>query len=323
MKNSTNLERIPWTECSKRLTQEPTSEYFSGWAGHKGRVALDLLEWVPEHQGWAEPCVGLPSLLQRKLPSGIELINDLDMGLTCALYSLTQPKLRDLLIQSMMNFRRSQGSYEMYQSKRLEYSAWANEEGLRLPDLDDMQIFQWATAFMFVLKYSYSKIMRGGKKSKLHFDYGEFRPVNYSFNEETLNRFAQRLRYTQISQLDWETFLSKSEINQKNWFWFVDPPYVGVKKLYATDTFTMEVHERLAIVLENTQAQWMLTYKDDPWVRDRYEKMDGVLIHEKEYFYTINNNMDDRGNRTELELILTNYDPLKIRKWRKKRRRSF
>jgi len=105
-------------------------------------------------------------------------------------------------------------------------------------------------------------------------------PKNAGFSGVTdgnlkLNSFIHKLkdeRYqnklnkiTSFENLDFETFIKKHDDN--NTFYYLDPPYEDPKDLRLSyygvknnDKYGRSSHERLAEVLQNTNARWELSY---------------------------------------------------------------
>ncbi len=79
-----------------------------------------------------------------------------------------------------------------------------------------------------------------------------------------------RLKRTQIECLDFENCIKKYD--SPNAFFYLDPPYVNAEKYYNAPgvSFTLEDHKRLAALLNNLQGKFILSYYDDPLIRELY-----------------------------------------------------
>lgn len=286
------------------------SKYLGYYPGHKGRKARKYILTFPPHKTYLELFAGMAGVLQRKPHSSIEFANDVGMGISAVLWVFSQPEMAEELIQRLMKLRKGKVIFKRHLKRLYEYLDSEN----KFEDLTDLQLLDLAESYMACLKHSYGSIVT--RTSEVVFDYNEFRPSNYTFAEETLWQFSERMRYVQIEHMDFRKLLSKIHFHYTDCFWFVDPPYYEVDNLYEPD-FTQQDHEDLAVILESTEAKWMLTIDDCEWVRKRYA---AFHIMEIDHLYTLTSTTSS-GNRPKIELVITNYDPEKTPRWYKPKRK--
>ena len=86
-------------------------------------------------------------------------------------------------------------------------------------------------------------------------------------------------------------------------FFYCDPPYYGTEKLY-TERFSLDDHYNLHKILSRIEGKFMLSYNDDPFIRELYK---GFHIQRFERL----NSISQRYNPGDMfaELVITNYDP--------------
>lgn len=115
---------------------------------------------------------------------------------------------------------------------------------------------------------------------------------------------GEKLRGTKLTSIDFEKVIV-SQPKGKQVFMYLDPPYFHAdqKRAY-NESFSIEDHNRLALLLKNTPYLFCLSYDDCLEIRNLY---DWAYIHERSWFY---NTANTKGNSRKLgnELIITNYD---------------
>lgn len=79
-------------------------------------------------------------------------------------------------------------------------------------------------------------------------------------------------------------------------FFYLDPPYYGAEKMYDV-TFTKEDHLNLKQHLSNIKGLFLLSYNDDPFIRDLYKNFNIEPIQRS-------NNLSTGNYR---ELLISNY----------------
>ena len=91
-------------------------------------------------------------------------------------------------------------------------------------------------------------------------------------------------------------------------FFYLDPPYMITTTVkgrgYYEHVMTVEDHRRLQISLGRARGRWLLSYDDDPLIRELYQ---GFTIMEPEVTYTLNNRPGSRRRQVS-ELLIANYE---------------
>lgn len=76
-----------------------------------------------------------------------------------------------------------------------------------------------------------------------------------------------RLKGVVIEHRDFEPLIKTYD--RKEALFYLDPPYVGTEKYYHV-SFGIEDHQRLAELLKGIKGRFILSYNDDPLIRELY-----------------------------------------------------
>lgn len=164
-----------------------------------------------------------------------------------------------------------------------------------------------AANWYFVREFCYASMFRYNAKGKFNIPYGgiaynrkKFRKkVNSIFAQPTQDLFAQ----TEIYNEDFEKMLLKTELKPTD-FIFLDPPYDSEFSEYDQNSFTQKDQKRLANLLINCPAKWMIVIKETSFIRETYTHSKvKIVTFEKKYTY----NVRGRNDREATHLIITNY----------------
>lgn len=145
---------------------------------------------------------------------------------------------------------------------------------------------------MFLKKLRYSYASTGKSYAAQPFD---IRKLFY-----LIQMLEDRLANVVVEDQDFATCIR--HYDSPDTFFYADPPYYKSEKMYAAD-FGWEDHVRLRNLLGNVQGKFLLSYNDDPVMRELYE---GFYI----YAYTRPHSMVQHidAGREFGELIIGNYD---------------
>ncbi|PKN78583.1 MAG: N-6 DNA methylase, partial [Candidatus Cloacimonetes bacterium HGW-Cloacimonetes-1] len=84
-----------------------------------------------------------------------------------------------------------------------------------------------------------------------------------------------------------------------NTFFYLDPPYFTKEHLYdREDAEAFTKHEEMAQLLKTIKGKFLLSYNDDPYIRQLYK---GFTIDEVEAQYTVSGSF-----QTQTELLIRN-----------------
>jgi DNA adenine methylase len=166
---------------------------------------------------------------------------------------------------------------------------------------------QYAAAnFYFIREYCYGSMFRYNAKGEFNIPYGGMSyndknfaaKINSMFSKET----AKAFQGTEIYNLDFADFLTKIVPSEDD-FMFLDPPYDTDFSDYEGRSFTHEDQSRLAEILKDTPAKYILIIKSTPFIEHIYEdNCFHILSFDRQYTY----NVRSRNDRQAEHLIITN-----------------
>lgn len=107
-----------------------------------------------------------------------------------------------------------------------------------------------------------------------------------------------RLRKVKIEHRDFEPLIRTYD--RADALIYCDPPYVDTEQYYDAP-FSRAEHERLAAVLASVKGRFLLSYNDDPYIRQLYAgcTIEGVVR---------GNYLAAQGNKTPYkEIIIRNF----------------
>ncbi|OGZ96763.1 MAG: DNA adenine methylase [Candidatus Sungbacteria bacterium RIFCSPLOWO2_02_FULL_54_10] len=270
------------------MAQEINSPF--RYAGGKFYARKLIIEHIPEHTYYIEPFAGGASIFFAKEKVVGNWLNDIDED----------------LINCLKVIRDTPGKL----IARLEGEVATKERHAYYKNIYNPKTkLERAVRWFYVNRTSYSGIMN---MQNCYWGYGEkysMRPENWPRN---ILRTSAKLQKVKFTSLDFEKIVSEAPDDS---FLFIDPPYFNAdqKKFYAY-SFKKDDHFRLSKILRkhSTRLKFLLTYDDNPEVRELYEW--AHAMHEKQWNYTINRT-DDQKNGTSKkgarykghELFIVNY----------------
>lgn len=159
--------------------------------------------------------------------------------------------------------------------------------------------------FYFIREYCYGSMFRYNSDGEFNIPYGgmsynrkDFKgKIDHIFSDEV----ARLFRNTHISCADFADFIEHAQLTPND-FMFVDPPYDSDFSDYEGRDFTAQDHRRLAEVLRNTQAQFIMVIKNTDFIYSLYEGDFQIFNFDKTYVY----NVRSRNDRQTEHLIITN-----------------
>lgn len=216
---------------------------FFPYIGGKFNLLKKLISLLPEHDTYVEVFGGAGSLLINKLPSKVEVFNDIDGDLV-NLFMVVRDKPREFVEK----FRWLLYSREL--RKR-----WSKEIGINDP-------IEKAARFYYVARSCFSGKWDSGWSFKGN------KPQRFFDSLTQIYSIAERLKRVHMDHLDFRKCI-------KNWdssttFFFCDPPYLG-KHLYRKN-LTIQDHLDLREVLGKVKGKWLLTYNNHPKIRELYKR---------------------------------------------------
>lgn len=159
----------------------------------------------------------------------------------------------------------------------------------------------------FVRELCYGSMFRFNAKGEFNIPYG-----GIAYNKKNLKQKAQHIFSDEIEQLfklaelandDFEVFLNRIGLQATD-FIFLDPPYDSEFSEYDQNAFTRNDQKRLAELLLQCPAKWMVVIKETDFIREIYSHPKIKIVNfSKNYSY----NVRGRNNRGAVHLIITNY----------------
>ena len=262
------------------------------YAGGKFYARRLIQEHVPpNHSYYVEPFAGGASIFFSKLKVENNWLNDIDAELVNCLQIIRDKP--DELINGLAGERATKERHGYYKN---EFK----------PRNELEQAIRW----FYLNRTSYSGIMN---IQNCYWGYGDkysMRPENWPRN---IRQSSSKLQGVKTTSCDFEEVISKVPDGA---FLFIDPPYYNADQAkFYTHAFKKEDHFRLCDILRNNRmrVKFLLTYDDNPEIRELYAWSTGILA--KEWNYTINRT-DDQKNGTKQkgsrykgkEVFIMNYE---------------
>lgn len=230
------------------------------WMGGKHYMARFILATFPPKEAYdlyCEPFMGgCHVIAQKPAWKHYEVIND------------TNGDLVNFWMQCRDNSERLQHRLDtLPYSRELHYDYHAG-----LFNGAELEPLERAVRWYYVLQGSFNAHLKPtsvGWKNAPRYP-GRGQPHAFHSAVNLFTAMAERLRYVEIDNRDFETVIRQHE--KPRTLFYVDPPYLNVEDYYRTQTatFTLADHERLARVLNASPALIILSYYDDPILADLY-----------------------------------------------------
>lgn len=215
---------------------------FISWVGGKKQLRKEIIKRFPAEgiEKYVEVFGGAAWVLFGKDPHKKEIYNDIN-GELVNLFRMVKyhPDALEAELTFMLNSRE-----EFFRQKMMPPE--------RLTEL------QRAARMYYLIRASYgSKVNTFGCR---------FRDVSVIKN---LHEVHKRLAGVLIENKSFEEIIRQHD--GVSTFFYLDPPYHGTEKLYdIEDGFGEDKHKELAAILRSAKAKWILSYNDDPFIRDLY-----------------------------------------------------
>lgn len=218
-----------------------------GWLGGKSRLADQIIERIPAHQGYVEVFAGAAWVLFKKPESKVEVINDINRELV-TLYRCVKHHLPELVQQ-----------FRWMLVARDEFDRFMKTPADTLTDI------QRAARFFFLAKTSF-----GAKVTKPTFGSAVTAPprLNLLRIEEDLSEAHLRLARVFIECKPYGELIDR--FDRAGTFFYIDPPYWGSEKDYGEGIFSRADFAALAAQLAGIKGKFLLSLNDTPGVRETF-----------------------------------------------------
>ena len=264
------------------------------YIGGKFNMIKEIIASFPEDyekMSYIEAFAGAGWIITNKKPSVLDVYNDVNRDLSNLFYILSIPHLRYRLIRALKFCPNSRDNFKAYKSGLTDSS-------FKIPNMDR------AIAFIYVRAVSFA-----GRGSS----YGTCRDGRTGGTRVFLNKLMRKKRDLSglsIENLDYKTLIEKYDFN--NALFYLDPPYYGSEDVYNKGAFfTKEDHAVLAGILKNIKGKFLLSYYDEPAIRELYS---GFYFQEFKKFkasYFKSTGFNKRPST--VELLISNYMPPLLR----------
>lgn len=173
------------------------------------------------------------------------------------------------------------------------------KQQLYLSTISDLDI---AVAYYTLNKISFSGLTEHGSISKLAYE--------KTFNHGNIDRLTEISSHMSNFEIHNLHFKDAMQLPEDDDFTFLDPPYqIDSSNLYGKkgELHSGFDHTEFLNSVKELQGKWMITYNDNPWIRESYKD---YKIVDAEYRYCMSFDTDEDGNKTtrmKNELIIMNY----------------
>lgn len=256
---------------------------FIPWVGGKSRLAKHIVSLIPEHTCYCEPFMGAAWVFFAKERSKVEVLNDLNGDLV-NLFQVVRDRFDEFYNRRIWLIA-SERDYRDF-VRRLADNDWRND-------------IERPLMFWYCLKQSFGAKIGGG--------WGFSRKSGpKGLGMDSLKAIHKRLTGVYINNQDVLACLARWDSPET--LFYLDPPYMMTTTAKGKGCYrhTMEVdaHHELACTLAGLQGRWLLSYDDDPQVRELYA--DYYQLSPETRYTT--NNRPGTAPRRVTELLIANYE---------------
>lgn len=249
--------------------------YFGG----KRWLAERIVALIPPHVTYVEPFAGGAQVLFRKLPSKVEVLNDLD-GELINFYRVAQAHAEEL---------------SRYASHMVPSRSWFKQ--LLAADTAQLTDVQRAARYLYIQRLAFGAKVRGqsialGIAAKPRFDPRAIPAI--------LAQAADRLEHVQLENLPYTKLFERYD--RPTTFFYIDPPFFSTR--FYKHNFEVADFVTLARLLLNLQGKFIMSLNDVPEVRKLFQdfQIEGVPVR-----YTNRSLMKRNGREQDAsELLIRN-----------------
>jgi DNA adenine methylase len=242
------------------------------WVGGKRRLAGEILPWFVPHTCYVEPFAGAAALLFNKVPSKVEVLNDVNADLV-NLYRVVRHHLEEFVRQ----FKWALTSRKLFE--------WA-----QATPAEALTDIQRAARFFYLQKLAFGAKVEGQT-------FGVATTSSQALNllriEEDLSAAHLRLSRVVIEHMDWAACIERYD--RPHTLFYCDPPYWGTEG-YGVG-FGLEQYERMAELLRSIKGKAIVSVNDIPEMRQAFK---GFTMRRLVIKYTVGGSGRGRGERGEL-----------------------
>lgn len=242
------------------------------WVGGKRRLVAAILPWFEPHTCYVEPFAGAAALLFNKVPSKVEVLNDVNSDLV-NLYRVVRHHLEEFVRQ----FKWALTSRQVFK--------WA-----QLTDPSTLTDVQRAARFFYLQKLTFGAKVEG---QTFGVATTTSQALNFMRIEEELSAAHLRLSQVVIEHLDWAACMERYD--RPHTLFYCDPPYWGTEG-YGVG-FGLDQYDRMAAVLKGMKGKAIVSVNDIPEMRQAFA---GLTIKRLAIRYSVGVSGSGRDERGEL-----------------------
>ncbi len=247
------------------------------WVGGKRRLAGEILPWFIPHTCYVEPFAGAAALLFNKVPSKVEVLNDVNADLV-NLYRVVRHHLEEFVRQ----FKWALTSRKLFE--------WA-----QATPAETLTDIQRAARFFYLQKLAFGAKVEGQT-------FGVATTSSQALNllriEEDLSAAHLRLSRVVIEHMDWAACIERYD--RPHTLFYCDPPYWGTEG-YGVG-FGLEQYERMAELLRAMKGKAIISVNDISEMRQAFK---GLTMRRLAIKYTVGRS--GRGRAEKGELLIRNW----------------
>lgn len=247
-----------------------------GWIGGKSKLSDDIVKLIPQHSSYIEVFGGALSVLYRKPKSKIEIVNDINGDLVNLhrIIKSNPHSLSDYLQQLLI-------SREIFND-------------IKLKNFKPRNNIERAAYYYYLLSMSF------GSKGE-NFAMPKSRRPKDIYRD--FRKWSDRLKFVTIEHMSFEKLIK--EYDREEAFFYCDPPYFGTESYYKDiGGFGKDKHILLRDTLSSVRGKFLLSYNDDPFIRELYKEFN--IVSTKKIEYTLGSNVHARQKRVS-EVFISNY----------------
>lgn len=212
-------------------------------------LAKDIISCFPKHTAYVEVFGGSGAVLLQKLPSKVEVYNDLD--------------------SQLVNFFRVLRDSPDELIRRVKAMPWSREEYERCIKFDPVDDpVEAALRWFFVACSSFGGHFVRGKYAFAYARNDNIVEKRWGSKEPSLRIVSARLRNTIVENLSWDILVKKYDARET--LFYMDPPYVRNKEICSRYGFYLKLadHVRLVNALLDLKGYAILSgYKNREYKR--------------------------------------------------------
>lgn len=242
------------------------------WIGGKRRLVAEILPWFEPHTCYVEPFAGAAALLFNKVPSKVEVLNDVNTDLV-NLYRVVRHHLDEFVRQ----FRWALTSRKLFE--------WAQAS-----PPETLTDIQRAARFFYLQKLAFGAKVEGQT-------FGVATTSTQALNllriEEDLSAAHLRLSRVVVEHMDWAACIERYD--RPHTLFYCDPPYWGTEG-YGVG-FGLDQYGRMADLLRSIKGKAIVSVNDIPEMREAFA---GLTMRRLAIKYSVGGGKKSRAEKGEL-----------------------